>query len=266
MDIEGAVMRRRILALALALAVSSGVARTASAADYHHMHLTASSAEEGAQWYIKNMACEPVPNRSGAAQCGTVLFLFYARQPTGPSDGTGANHIGFSFTDIAARIAALQSAGVKVTAPPHDVPGLFKIAFVEDPWGTRIELVEDPEYLGFHHIHLASPDTDKTLSWYQNVFGGQRTKLRGRLDAVLYGKIWLLALRSTAPVAPTEGRAIDHLGFSFPDLDAAAVTMKQKGVQFQQEPHPITSPSSAKISFVAGPDSVRIEVVEPVKH
>jgi hypothetical protein len=44
------------------------------------------------------------------------------------------------------------------------------------------------------------------------------------------------------------------------------VTMKQKGVQFQQEPHPITSPSSAKISFVAGPDSVRIEVVEPVKH
>ena len=38
----------------------------------------------------------------------------------------------------------------------RDVPGLFKIAFIFDPWGTRIELAEDPDYLGFHHIHLSA--------------------------------------------------------------------------------------------------------------
>jgi catechol 2,3-dioxygenase-like lactoylglutathione lyase family enzyme len=131
----------------------------------------------------------------------------------------------------------------------------------------RIELVEDHDYPGFHHVHLSSMEPEKTLAWYQNVFGGERTKMKGRLDAVLYGKVWLLAGRAKEPVAATEGRAIDHLGFSFPDLDAAAAEIKQKGVAFQTEPRALTppSPSAAKISFITGPDAVRIEVVEPPK-
>jgi hypothetical protein len=38
-------------------------------------------------------------------------------------------------------------------------------------------------------------------------------------------------------------------------------------VTFDTEPRPLTppSPSSVKISFVTGPDAVRIEVVEPPK-
>jgi hypothetical protein len=101
-------------------------------------------------------------------------------------------------------------------------------------------------------VHLSSLDPEKTLAWYHNIFGGERTKMKGQFDAIVCGKVWLLAGRAKEPVAATEGRAIDHLGFSFPDLDAAAAEIRQKGVSFQTEPRALTnpSPSHAKISFI----------------
>jgi lactoylglutathione lyase len=198
-----------------------------------------------------------------------VTFLFFVKQPSGPSVGTGANHIGFSFANLDAKVKALEGAGVKFegAAATRDIKGLFKIAFVFDPWGTRIELVEHPEYLGFHHVHLSSTEATKTLEWYQNVFGGERTRMKGMLDAVLYDKVWLLVSGSKEPLAATDGRAIDHLGFSFPNLNEAAAEIKGKGVAFQTEPRDLTppSPTAARISFITGPDGVRIEVVEPPK-
>jgi catechol 2,3-dioxygenase-like lactoylglutathione lyase family enzyme len=231
------------------------------------MHLTVPNAEEAAQWYIKNMGCQAAPNRTNAAQCGTTLFLFFVRTPTGPSVGTGINHIGFSFADLPAKVKSLEAAGVKITTPVTDIPNLFKYAYGEDPWGTRIEFVEHPEYPGFHHVHLNSVDPAKTREWYHNVFGGEITKMKGRIDAVLYDKIWLLVGASKEPLLPSEGRSIDHLGFSLPDLDAGAAEIKQKGITFQSEPRAITPPSpvAAKVSFIIGPDNVRIEVVEPPK-
>ena len=259
----------KIFACMVVLVVNGAMPRTAAAANaaYHHMHLTVPNGEEGAQWYIKNMECQAVSGRANAAQCGTVTFLFSVRTSTGPSVGTGANHIGFSFANLDAKVKSLEAVGVKLEGPSREVKGLFKLAFVVDPWGTRIELVEHPEYLGFHHVHLSSMDPGKTLEWYQNVFGGERTKMKGMLDAVLYDKVWLLVGASKEPLAPTDGHAIDHLGFSFPNLDAAAAEIKQKGIAFQTEPRDLTPPSqtSVRISFITGPDAVRIEVVQPPK-
>jgi catechol 2,3-dioxygenase-like lactoylglutathione lyase family enzyme len=162
---------------------------------------------------------------------------------------------------------AFQAAGVKITTPARDVPGLFKLGFIEDPWGTRIEVVEDKETLGFHHIHLLSENPDATLKWYQNVFGGQNGQLKGRVNGLRYGTVWLLIDRvpEGQTLAATQGRSVDHLGFAFPDLDAAAAEMKKKGVAFQTEPRPFTNAAgqNMKISFVVGPDDVRIEVVQP---
>ena len=261
-------MTYRTLICMLALGFISATPRVASAADaaYHHMHLTAPKAEEGAEWYIKHMECQAVPGRPERAKCGTTWFLFAAGTPSAPSVGSGVNHIGFSFRDIEAKLKALEAAGIKAEGPVRDVPNLFKIAFLSDPWGTRIELVEHPEYLGFHHVHLATMDPAKTLAWYSSTFGGKVAKMKDR-DAVLFGTVWLMAAASKEPLAATQKRAIDHIGFSFPNLDTAAAEIKAKGVVFETEPRPLTppSPSSVKISFVNGPDSVRIEVVEPPK-
>jgi len=258
-------MTRTLLGLIFLVTVIAGLPVTALAADYHHVHLAAPNAEEAVQWYITHMGCSAMP-RKDACLIGTTQLIFANRAPKGGSVGSGVDHIGFSFKDLTAKMKEFEAAGVKIATPMREAQGLFKLGFVEDPWGTRIEVVEDAETLGFHHIHLRSTDPDATLKWYQNIFGGQTASLKGRINGLLYGKVWLLAARQQeGQLAATEGRSVDHLGFAFPDLDAAAVEIKKKGVQFQTEPRPFKNAmgENMKISFIVGPDNVRIEVVQP---
>ena len=260
--------RHALCAAVVATFAAAAVPATAAAADYHHMHLTAPDAKAAAAWYIEHMGCEDF-GREGACAIGDTQFIWFEREPTDVSVGTGVNHIGFSFLDLAAKMAGWQAAGLDIEnadEPIRDIDGLFKLAFLSDPWGTRIEVVEDHEYLGFHHIHLSSPDPDGALAWYENIFGGERESLKGRLDGLRYGGTWLLVSRlREGTLAATQGRAIDHLGWGFPDLAAAAVEIKGKGVDFQLEPRDYTDPlgRAMKISFVLGPDDVRIEIVQP---
>ena len=259
-------MRMNSLGLAAVAAVFMAFPGAAAAADYHHVHLAAPNVPEAVQWYITHMGCTAM-SRPDACQIGTTQLIFANRKPDAGSQGSGVDHIGFSFADLTAKMRAFETAGVKIVTPMRDAPGLFKLGFIEDPWGTRIEVVEDLEYLGFHHIHLRSADPDAALKWYQNVFGGETASLKGRLNGLRYGTVWLLVARPTEgqQIAATQGRSLDHLGFAFPDLDMAAAEMKKKGVVFQTEPRPFTNASgqNMKISFVIGPDGVRIEVVQP---
>ncbi len=254
------------LALVLLMEVVALWPSLAGAADYHHVHLTAPNIEEAAQWYITHMGCQALSFRNDACRFGATQVNFLAREPTGGSRGSGLDHFGISFPDLAAKMDELEAAGIAVTMPLRDIPGLFKVGFVEDPWGTRIEVVEDPEYLGFHHVHLSSADPDAALQWYQEVFGGERRSLKGQLNGVLYGTVWLLATKADGQVQPTTGRSFDHVGFSVSDLDAAATQMNRQGVEWLIEPsaatHPVTG-QEMKYSFLVSPEGVRIEVVEP---
>ena len=65
--------RRLILAvLAGALLVSPAAA---SAADYHHVHLTASNATEAIGWYSRHLDCEPLSDRDDGVECdGCLLY------------------------------------------------------------------------------------------------------------------------------------------------------------------------------------------------
>lgn len=56
---------------------------------------------------------------------------------------------------------------------------------------------------------------------------------------------------------------VDSIAFSFPDLDAAAAELVQKGIQFQQAPQAISNGPVVKNAFVVSPDDVRIELVQP---
>jgi len=274
-------MKRRMLGYVLVLgaflvAPSPAVAQ----AVYHHVHLTVPDGVEATQWYIKHMGCGPVDGRADAALCNSTKLYFWSRESEGPSVGTGVNHIGFAFDDLDAKVAALEAAGILLDEPGvRDIPGLFRIAFFTQ-WGTRIELVEDEGFEGFHHLHLSSPNPEETLAWYQEMFGGERTKMNNMLDAVLFrgatppsGKVWLLVSQAQGSVAPNKGRAIDHLGFSFTDIVSAAAGLKQKGTEYDVEPGPLRGHHSGepfgrghltlrKYSFVYGPDDVWIEIVE----
>jgi len=153
----------------------------------------------------------------------------------------------------------LLAAGAKQVTPARDIPGLFKVGFVEDPWGVKIELVQDPETPGFHHIHLSVADPEASLKWYVDTFGGVRTKLKGRIDAVKYSNpnIWLLAQKGE-DATPSQGHAIDHLGWAVPNVDAKVAELAAKGAK-TTEPRAVRH---LRVAFVDGPGSVRIEMVQ----
>jgi catechol 2,3-dioxygenase-like lactoylglutathione lyase family enzyme len=144
----------------------------------------------------------------------------------------------------------------------REVAGLFKLAFVEDPWGTRIELVQDPDKLGLHHMHLRGPDAAATLAWYKAKFGGESGKLKDRIDGLRYTGVWLLVQRGDA--MPSEGHAIDHIGWRTTDLAAKATELKGASVKFTTEPRPLRLAGGATVNFayLEGPDGAKIELVQ----
>ena len=266
--------RHGLLALPGAAALLVLIPATAVAAGVDFVQLAVPSPIEAVRWYTQYMECEPSERQADAANCHGVEIVFGAASTLGGSAGTGVDHIGFSFPDLEARMSELEAVGVggagvrlqrfEDGSTFRDVPGLFKIAFIFDPWGTRIELAEDPDYLGFHHIHLSSADPAATLAWYQDVLGGVPAILKGQFNGLLFDDVWLLVSQHEDGVpAPTAGRTLDHLGFVVTDMDEAAADMRERQVVFEEAPAvPDNSRSGASRALLAGPDNVRVAVVE----
>ncbi len=260
-------MMTRLLFAATLLCLVAPTFAQAAESDYHHVHLMAADAKAAAAWYVEHMGCE-VYEREGACRYGHVQVLFIEREPEGGSVGTAVDHVGFSFDDLDAKMAGWKAAGLNVLEDVREIDGLFKLAFIEDPWGTKIEVVEDHEDLGLHHLHLRSTDPGATLAWYEEVFGGERDRMKGRLEGLRWGRVWLLvAEHAGAPLVEMQTRSFHHLGWSVSDLAAFGNEIEAKGIPFAAEPRSITNSAGQNliISFVTGPDNAFIEVLEVVE-
>jgi lactoylglutathione lyase len=81
---------------------------------------------------------------------GDVLELTVNRGHDEPYDlGTGYNHMAVAVDDLEAVLAALEPLGVRPEKPPYrpgDRDDLPLIAFVADPDGYRIELIDGGEF------------------------------------------------------------------------------------------------------------------------
>ena len=232
-----------------------------------HIHLRVPDQAAAVAWYQKNFGGQPMTEAPDRLMLGDTRLIFLRNNGAAqPSSGSAIDHIGFSVADLDAKMKELEAAGVKVVTPARDVPGLFKLAFVEDPWGTRIEVVQDSDKLGLHHVHLRGPDPNAVLAFYKDKFGGETAKLKDRIDGVKLSGVWLLVQRGDA--VPSEGHAVDHFGFrTNGDLTAKVNEYKSAGVKFTTEPTPLKLASGAMVNYayLEGPNGAKVELVERVK-
>ena len=91
----------------------------------------------------------------------------------------------------------MDGSGAKIVQPEHNVEGLGRVAVIEDPWGTKIELVQDPQLLGFHHARVRAVDPAAMRAWFIEKAGAQPRKMAGA-DALSLGGIWLLIDKADA--------------------------------------------------------------------
>src|SRR6202049_1247962 len=69
----------------------------------------------------------------------------------------------------------------------------------------------------YDHIHLNVPDPAAAANWYEKFFGGRR--IPEAPDRLMFGSTRFLFIKKD-DAKPSAGSAVDHLGFSFADLDA----------------------------------------------
>ncbi|MSO45401.1 MAG: hypothetical protein EXQ59_01350 [Acidobacteria bacterium] len=264
-------VRSLLLHAAALVLATTGVAgaQTRATIPYDHIHLLEPAAEASA-WWEKNIPggrrITESPNR---IMYGAVRLMFLGGKQTGPSLGSVIEHLGFSVPDLDAKMRELAAINTKVIEPVKDVPGLYKTALIESPWGTQIQLVQDPQLLGLHHVLLRSPDPEAAYGWLLDKFGGERTKIKGQVDSVVYAgvpgfsTVYIIIARGES--VPSQGRAIDHIGWrSMATIVETKAMLEAKQVQLTSQPTPLTLPAGPPINFfyVAGPNGARIEIVE----
>src|SRR4051812_42825635 len=258
------VVTRSILAsLAMLMAVAGSAAgQTKGEAILDHIHLNVPDQAKAVEWYQKYFGGTPMTEAPDRLMLGDTRLIFLKNDKGQPSTGSALDHLGFSFANLDAKMKEFEAAGIKIVTPARDVPGLFKFGFVEDPWGTRIEVVQDAEKLGLHHVHLRGPDPAAILAFYKEKFAGDSAKLKDRLDGLKLSGVWLLVQRGDA--APSEGHAIDHIGFRTGDLAAKTSELKAQSVKFTTEPRPLKLASGAMVNFayLEGPAGAKVELVQ----
>ena len=113
-----------------------------------------------------------VPVTNGRLQLiqfpGTFVMLRKA-EPTGGTDGSVINHIGFLVKSLAGTRAKCEAAGMKTEpgAAPNQI-------WVYAPDAIKVEMTEDPSLavpIASHHIHFYATAPLEMQAWYAKTFG-----------------------------------------------------------------------------------------------
>jgi catechol 2,3-dioxygenase-like lactoylglutathione lyase family enzyme len=222
-------------------------------------------------WYAKHFGGmripDPRPLVNGRrppdeVSFGTITFRFFPRAGK-PTDGSVLDRIGFTVSDVDAKAAEVSGDGGKVLIPARDVPGLkIRVTFVEDPWGTKVEILHDPDLPNrLMLIGLRAPDPEPFLKWLSDTFGGVRDKYQGRFDGVRYGDFWIVVGKSEGDVTPSAGHSLDHLGWPVPDVNQAFALLKSKDYQFTSDGPRVSGPLTF-LSYIKGPDGLTAELTQ----
>ncbi len=130
---------------------------TASNQRYLHTMLRVRNLDASVDFYTRLMGMTELRRREVPDGKYTLVFIGYGDEAShtvleltynwGQDDGydlgTGFGHLAIGVADVAATCAELRAAGVRITREPGPVKfGTTIIAFIEDPDGYKIELIQ----------------------------------------------------------------------------------------------------------------------------
>jgi catechol 2,3-dioxygenase-like lactoylglutathione lyase family enzyme len=111
----------------------------------HQVHFFTPDIDAMQQWYVANFGA--APSAFGKVKLGTLpgvtLIFSPTEAPVTGTKGRALDHIGFEVKDLEGFCKTLEASGVKLDTPYRKIPQMgFAMAYLTDPWGTRIELTE----------------------------------------------------------------------------------------------------------------------------
>jgi len=113
---------------------------------FYAVNFSSDASAAMAAWYGRLLGGEPKPVSPETITVkipGAELRLTQKNSPGLGTKGRCLDHIGFEVNDLDGVSAKFAAAGVEFETPPRlGRNGVTRVAFCNDPWGTRIELTE----------------------------------------------------------------------------------------------------------------------------
>jgi catechol 2,3-dioxygenase-like lactoylglutathione lyase family enzyme len=259
------------LALAVVLVVPAGAQlgdRNQLGIRMGHVHLFVRDIDAHKHFWTSIMGGKPV--RNGAMELiefpDVYVILTAAKDPSPPAGGI-VDHFGFIVKDMPAALARWKAAGVEIepTENPNEV-------YVIAPDRVRVEVYGEPAVptpINMNHIHFYPADIPAIKAWYVKVFGanpGRRPCIAcisqpRMIQAADLPGVNLSFSQSQTQRLPTQGRAIDHIGFDVEDLEAFVGMVKKRGTKLEGPVRQLPG-TTVKSVFLTDPWGTRIEVTQ----
>jgi catechol 2,3-dioxygenase-like lactoylglutathione lyase family enzyme len=189
-----------------------------------------------------------------------VLILITRTAPSGPSAGSAIDHIGFKVPDLEPFNSRLAKTGYKSFQPAGDR------LMIDGPDGVRIELTEDSSMynpLQFDHIHFYTTRPNEVQAWYAKLFGARPGGEDRPNSSFTVGAAFSVAHADS--VAPTAGRAIDHIAFEIKNLESFCKKLSDDGIKFDS-PYQVLPELKLSAAFLTDPSGARIELTEGLAY
>lgn len=254
-------MRTVLLSLVFAGALFAQLpAPNESGVSMGHLHLTGRDADAHRKFWIEALGGTVV--KLGTLEVfkfPDVLVMVRKGDPSGGSEGSAINHLGFKVKSLKAVTDRCEAAGFRVD-PNRPSP---QQAFVYTPDNVRVELTEEPNMtapIAHHHIHFSTVAVEEMKAWYAKMLGAIPGK-RGRFEAADLPGANLSFSPAKTSMAPTKGRALDHIGFEVRDLEAFCKKLEAMGVKFAV-PYRKVPQLGIAIAFLTDPWGTYIELTE----
>ena len=225
-----------------------------------HLHLLVSDPEAHRKIWVDVLGARPF--KKGNAEfllLPDVVIAFRKGTPSGGSDDSIVNHLGFQVQDVEAVKRKLTAAGLQIVKVMPDT----KQAFIMFPDKIKVEFsqIEGLKVpIAHHHIHFFTPQVEEMRAWYAKMFGAIPGK-RLRFQTADLPGVNLSFSPSETPVAPSKGRGIDHVGFEVRNLEAFCKKMEAAGVKFDV-PFRKVPALDLSIAFFTDPWGAYVELTE----
>jgi len=118
----------------------------------NHIHLYPQDVPAMQAWYTKILGGTPCKRAVGGSHepvdCvdipGAILAMSKSDTKLEPTAGRSLDHIGFEVKDLPEFLKRAEAQGATVTQglTPSNFSSKMRVAFITDPWGTKMELTE----------------------------------------------------------------------------------------------------------------------------
>ena len=255
-------------------------------AHFHHVHLNVADPRKSLRFYQFMFGATKLRFRGVADALFTERSFILLNEVAAPAPTaleSGIWHIGWGSVDVPSEYRWWKAEGMDVHTEIYPL-GRGYVSYWNGPDKEVIELNTQGHHR-FSHVHFMAADVNATAGWYT-----RHLALRGRPEVpkpkdMSKVRAWSTGFRCdnvnfivygqpdyTPPppwwrwkpleeLKPQAGRAIDHIAFSYRNIEPVFERMQRDGVEIVA-PIKFDPRFNMKSFYVMAPDKVTIEIVE----